>query len=254
VIVSQEGEGNVLVDPSIVVCKEYTDLPLNEPVNNILFDLKSGDAAIYLILIERGVNFVEEETCLGEDELDERVGVDVLVGGEELLQTAETFGYLEPIVALLRLSQSVLVEVLHHFYLQLLVGHQLEHREQRLLNQQVVVGLYIGKAHRIFELFILKEEGVRTVLLLDVAGEVIDDIIEFKLDDAVELSVNVGSEVVQSVDETANVAFEGPAPSRLYEVPHQILERVSLEQFTDVDDVVVIDKGRHNLEESAEIG
>lgn len=50
---------------------------------------------------------------LGEDVLDKRVGVNILIDGEELLQPGQSLGNAEPVVTRLQVSQSELVEVLH---------------------------------------------------------------------------------------------------------------------------------------------
>lgn len=126
--------------------------------------------------------------------------------------------------------------------------------EEGLLDEQVVVGLDVGEAHWVFELLILQKVVVWPVLLLYVGVEVVDDVLEFVLEDLAELGVDVGTEVVEAVHEAADVAFEGPAASGFDEVEHEVFEGVAFEQFADVDDVVVVDQGGHDLEEGAEVG
>ena len=61
-------------------------------------------------------------------------------------------------------------------------------------------------------------------------------------------------EVVQSVDQSPDISLQRPASLCLLNQPHKVIKRISLDQLTNVNRVVIVDQRRHNLEETAQIG
>lgn len=119
----------------------------------------------------------EEGFDFGEDVLDEGVGVDVLVEGEELLQPGEALYDFEPVVAGLQVGLGEVVEVLDHFGDNGLAGGQVEDAEHRLLHQQVVVRLYVAETHWILKLLVLQLTHLCSVLLLDELIQILDKVV-----------------------------------------------------------------------------
>lgn len=124
--------------------------PANIPGQQLAYQNLLNNRQILLLNAQRGNGLLEDNPFvegkqdgfdLGQDVLDQRVGVDVLIGCEELLQPGQALGDAEPVVTRLQVRHCELIEVLNYLLDHCLSGCEVEDREDGLLNQQVVVGL-----------------------------------------------------------------------------------------------------------------
>ena len=141
-----------------------------------------------------------------------------------------------------------------HFLADFAVGGEHVECEEVFLKVEVEVGLHVGEPDGVLELEVLDIGDGVIALDEDVAVEVLDYVVELLVYDLLHVDLDLGLEVVHSVDEAADVPLEGPAGVRLLQPLQQLLEGVALLEFAHVDGALVVDEALHDLEVGDEVG
>ena len=141
-----------------------------------------------------------------------------------------------------------------HFLADFAVSGEHVEGEEVFLEVEVEVGLHIGEPNGVLELEVLDVGDGVIALDEDVAVEVLDYVVELLVYDLLHVDLDLGLEVVHSVDEAADVPLEGPAGVRLLQPLQQLLEGVALLEFAHVDGALVVDEALHDLEVGDEVG
>jgi hypothetical protein len=132
--------------------------------------------------------------------------------------------------------------------LDLLPGGQFVEREEVLLQVQVEIGLEVAEADWVGKYEFFEGGDVRLALDEDIVVEVCDDVIQFRSDDLFHVDFDFRFEVVDAVEESADVALEWPAIFAECDPFHECFEGEAFFEFAHVDVVLVVDETDQDLE------
>lgn len=99
------------------------------------------------------------------------------------------------------------MEEVVHLLFDGLAGGELIEREEVLLEVEVEVGLDVRESDRVLEDLALVVLHVRFALQLDVVVEVLDDVGDLQVYDRLHVGLDLGLEVVETVQEGPDVAL-----------------------------------------------
>lgn len=115
-----------------------------------------------------------------------------------------------------------------HFVVDFGVGGQHVESEQVFFEVQVEVALEVTETDRVPEHIVLNLLDVGLALYQNEPVEVVYDVVQFLPHDLLHVDLDLGLEVVQTVEEGPDVSLQGPASVRKSQPLQQLLERVSL--------------------------
>lgn len=98
-----------------------------------------------------------------------------------------------------------------HFSPNLLVSSQHVQSKQIFLEIQVDVRLKVGEPDWVLELVVFYFPDLGVTLDQDVTVQVVDDVVQLLINDLLHVNLDLGLEVIKSVEETSDVSLQGPA-------------------------------------------
>jgi len=146
------------------------------------------------------------------------------------------------------------IQVFNCFFDELLTSNEIENSEESLFDEKIVIWFKITEPDWIFKLLVFLNSYIRVIFSLNIRIKIINNVLEFIAKNVLQLSINIWSKVIQSVNKASNISLERPASPRLHEISQQILKRISFNKFTNIDNIIVINERSHQLKERTNIG